>query len=220
MAVCVICCDRSPHFAQLTARVCLKRLGTGQWSRWRFSRRATVSRPALRYVWMHVLHWIILTYPATVYHTWDFRKLPLTNTVVSLNVKVYRLGLNSHIPIYFVSYALFYSNILWSLEHQNSSEQMCWMTSLSLWRRSWPTAMLGTTYTVAQIVIAWQLYVPIGWYIYGKFLTEFGQLYHISLGIVYLHSQNIVHGDLKAVSNVPQLFIVSISHTIIASKTF
>lgn len=25
------------------------------------------------------------------------------------------------------------------------------------------------------------------------------QMYHVSLGLVYLHSQNIVHGDLKAV---------------------
>lgn len=26
------------------------------------------------------------------------------------------------------------------------------------------------------------------------------KIYHISLGLLYLHSQNIVHGDLKAVS--------------------
>jgi serine/threonine protein kinase len=32
------------------------------------------------------------------------------------------------------------------------------------------------------------------------------QLYHVSLGLVYLHSQKIVHGDLKAV-NTFQLLI-------------
>ena len=30
-------------------------------------------------------------------------------------------------------------------------------------------------------------------------ISDEGQMYHVSLGLVYLHSKNIVHGDLKAV---------------------
>ena len=29
------------------------------------------------------------------------------------------------------------------------------------------------------------------------------QLHHISLGLVYLHSKKIIHGDLKAVNIIP-----------------
>jgi hypothetical protein len=31
-----------------------------------------------------------------------------------------------------------------------------------------------------------------------RFITLL-QLYHVSLGLVYLHANNVVHGDLKAV---------------------
>jgi len=34
------------------------------------------------------------------------------------------------------------------------------------------------------------------------------QLYHISLGLVYLHSHKIIHGDLKAVSIADLLVIL------------
>ena len=39
------------------------------------------------------------------------------------------------------------------------------------------------------------------------------QLYDVSLGMVYLHSQNIVHGDLKAVLRDIFDFLLSLSHT-------
>jgi len=45
-------------------------------------------------------------------------------------------------------------------------------------------------------------------------------LYDMSLGMVYLHSRNIVHGDLKAVSSISLLSIVSLSFKVIASEMF
>jgi hypothetical protein len=41
-----------------------------------------------------------------------------------------------------------------------------------------------------------------------SFLTGEMQFHHISLGLVYLHSRKIVHGDLKAV-NMSHLLVIS-----------
>ena len=48
-------------------------------------------------------------------------------------------------------------------------------------------------------------------YLFSELMTDLrDQLHHISLGIVYLHSQNIIHGDLKAVlSAIPILLCPS-----------
>ena len=41
----------------------------------------------------------------------------------------------------------------------------------------------------------------------GLMLTLGIQLYHISLSLVYLHLQKIIHGDLKAVNAIPLLIL-------------
>ena len=49
------------------------------------------------------------------------------------------------------------------------------------------------------------------WYNFAKIMRSFGQLYHVSLGLVYLHSKKIVHGDLKGVMNL--CFFTGSCHT-------
>lgn len=167
---------------------------------------------------MPIFNGLLPTFPVTVHHTWNFRELRRgTKHQLDLNLKIHRLGQGYRIPTYSVSLQLILVGVISSLNYQNSLEQMYWTTSLSLWHRSWTTVTLWPIFKPTPIVIAWQWYVLISWYIIICF-WDTGQIYHVSLGVMYLHSQKIVHGDLKAVLSLPIVYSNYLSHILLPAK--
>ena len=67
--------------------------------------------------------------------------------------------------------------------------------------------MLKATLTVIDC----GLYALLSFIVSELCLMSIPKLHHISLGLVYLHSQKIVHGDLKAVNIIQLLFISAVS---------
>lgn len=49
-----------------------------------------------------------------------------------------------------------------------------------------------------RTVIAYEL-LALFWLLLVRQTTHIEKLYHVSLGLVYLHSERIIHGDIKGV---------------------